>query len=101
VEEEVSMPAEKEEFKSVVEKQLEDLHRRMVELEELSKHAVEHTPSYDTVHCEARQKHLETMRRLKELDDHGDESWYDVGADVKELIAQLRKAVEEKESTAK
>ena len=95
------MPAEKEEFKSVAERQLADLHRRMVELEKLSQHSTEHAPSYDTVHGEARQKHLESLRRLKELDEHGDESWYDVGADVKELIAQLRKAVEEKETTAK
>ena len=92
------MTAAKEEFKSQVERQLEELHQRMVELENLSKHATEHTPSYDTVHCEARQKHLETLRRMKELDDHGDDTWHDVGADVKELIAQLRKAVEEKES---
>ena len=94
------MPAEKEEFKSLMERQLADLHRRMVELEKLSDHRVEHTPSYDTVHCEARQKHLETLRRLKELEEHGEDTWYDVGADVKELVAQLREAVEKKESAA-
>jgi putative heme iron utilization protein len=92
------MAAHKEEFKSLMERQLAELHERMIELEKLNEHKVEHTPSYDTVHCEARAKHLETLRRLKKLDELGDDTWFEVGAEVKTLIAELRREVEEKET---
>ncbi len=95
------MTTRREEFKSKMERQLEELHARMVDLEKLAGHSTDHGVSYDTVQCEARQKHLETMRRMKELDEHGEETWHDVGAHVKALIAEFRRAVEEKESTAK
>ena len=93
------MKRRKEDFKSRMERQLASLHDRIVELQELNAHPIEHTPSYDTVHCEALQKHLETMERLRELDAHGDETWHEVGAEVKEMIAALRRAVEAKEAT--
>ena len=94
------MTTRREEFRAKMERQLEELHARMVDLEKLNVHTTDHGVSYDTVHCPAREKHLETMRRMKELDEHSEDTWHEVGEDVKALVAELRRAVEEKESAA-
>jgi len=95
------MTGRREEFKARMERQLAELHKRMVELEKLQPHSAEHAPSYDTVDGAALSKHLETMRRLQELDEHGEDSWHEASDEVKAMVAELRRAVEAKAAAKK
>jgi len=95
------MTSRKKDFKSLMERQLAELHERMTELENLSSHKAEHATSYDTVECEARSKHIDTLRRLGELDDHGDDTWETTGEEVKAMIAEIRRTVEAREAKSK
>lgn len=90
----------KDEFRALMQRQLQELHRRISELEELSPHPHEHAISWDTVVGECRKKHLATVARLQEIDRHGEETWHDVGREVRDAVTDLEKAVERHERTA-
>ncbi len=91
------MSTRKKDFAALMERQRAELHERIVELEELSAHATEHALSYDTVDCEARSKHIDTLRRLDKLDHECEEKWHEVGAEITAMVAEIRRDVERRE----
>jgi gas vesicle protein len=90
------MNSRKEEFRALMKKQLDELHKSISELEELAPHPHEHAISWDTVVGECRKKHLETAARLRELDDHSDETWHDTGTDIRDAVEDLQREVEQR-----
>lgn len=95
------MTSRKDEFRALMEKQLEELHRRIAELEDLAPHPHEHAISWDTVVGDCRKKHLRTVARLRDLDAHGDETWHATGTDIRDAVEELEHAVSAHESTAR
>ena len=92
------MTSRKEEFRALMKKQLDELHKRISELEELSPHSHEHAISWDTVVGDCRKKHLKTVSRLHDLDSHGEDTWDDTGTDIRDAVEGLVKEVAARES---
>ena len=91
------MTSHKEEFRALMKKQLDDLHKRIAELEDLAPHPHEHSISWDTVVGECRRRHLRTAARLRDLDVHCEETWHATGADIRNAVEDLRRDVAEHE----
>jgi len=86
-----------EEFRARMKRQLDELHKRITELEEMQPHPHEHAISWDTKVGECRRQHLETLARLRDLDAHEEGSWDEHEKSVRSAIEGLRATVEKHE----
>ena len=95
------MTSRKKEFRALMKRQLEALHRRIAELEALSPHPHEHVISYDTEVGDCRRKHLKAVDRLRDLEHHGEDSWHDTGVHIRDAVEELERTLQERESVPK
>ena len=91
----------KEEFRTLMKRQLAELQRRISELEALSFHPHEHAISWDTVVSDCRRRHLEAVDRLRDLEHHGEDSWHDAGVEIRAAVEELERALREREGAIK
>jgi hypothetical protein len=91
------MTSRKKEFRVLMKRQLDELHRRISELEALSPHSTEHAISWDTEIGDCRRKHLRTIDRLRDLEHHDEDSWHDTGVHIRDAVEDLERTVRERE----